>query len=228
VFARHGTPQVVTTDNGPQFNSELTRIFLDLYDVYIHFSTTYHPETNGMTENRNREIGKYLRLLGQKEKDWDIVLPSALWALRTSRNTATKHSSFELVYGRIDQQPFELATTLPTSNVQATNEEKLLEKFCNHYKWVLEASQNMKKTNKKWEEERNENFRNNKQNTIRKNDLVKVQNFSRFKLDPYFVGPYKVIGKHFNAVKLADPDTGLVLERPVHLKNVQKYKTTLE
>ncbi|KAL6611532.1 hypothetical protein U3516DRAFT_551354 [Neocallimastix sp. 'constans'] len=75
---------------------------------------------------------------------------------------------------------------------------------------------------------RNENFRNNKQNTIRKNDLVKVQNFSRFKLDPYFVGPYKVIGKHFNAVKLADPDTGLVLERPVHLKNVQKYKTTLE
>ena len=145
VFARHGTPQVVTTDNGPQFNSELTRIFLDLYDVYIHFSTTYHPETNGMTENRNREIGKYLRLLGQKEKDWDIVLPSALWALRTSRNTATKHSSFELVYGRIDQQPFELATTLPTSNVQATNEEKLLEKFCNHYKWVLEASQNMKK-----------------------------------------------------------------------------------
>ena len=28
VFARHGTPQVVT--NGPQFNSELTRIFLDL------------------------------------------------------------------------------------------------------------------------------------------------------------------------------------------------------
>ena len=53
-----------------------------------------------MTENRNREIGKYLRLLGQKEKDLDIVLPSALWALRTSRNTATKHSSFELVYGR--------------------------------------------------------------------------------------------------------------------------------
>ena len=29
VVARHGTPQVVTTDNGPQFNSELTRIFLE-------------------------------------------------------------------------------------------------------------------------------------------------------------------------------------------------------
>jgi len=35
VFARHGTPQVVTTDNGPLFNSEIARIFLDLYDVKI-------------------------------------------------------------------------------------------------------------------------------------------------------------------------------------------------
>ena len=59
VFARHGTPQVITTDNGTQFNSDMTRIFLDLYDVYIHFSATYHPENNGMTENRNRKIGKY-------------------------------------------------------------------------------------------------------------------------------------------------------------------------
>ena len=228
VFSRHGTPQVITTDNRTQFNADMTRIFLDLYDVYIHFATSYHPETNGMTENRNREIGKYLRLLGEKEQDWDLVLPAALWALRTSRNTATKYSSFELLYGRVDQQPFELATTLPTTNVQATNEEKLLEKFCDHYKWVIEASHNMKKINRKWEQERNENYKNNKQNKIKINDLVKVRNFSRFKFDPYYVGPYKVIGINFNTVKLADPTTNLVLERPVHLKNVLKYNTTSE
>lgn len=228
VFARHGTPQVITTDNGTQFNSDMTRIFLDLYDVYIHFSATYHPETNGMTENRNREIGKYLRVLGEKEKDWDLVLPSALWALRTSRNTPTKFSSFELLYGRIDQQPFELATTLPTTNVTATNEEQLLEKFCDHYKWIIEASRNMKKINKKWEEERNETYRNNKQNEIKVNDLVKVRNFSRFKFDPYFVGPFRVVGIHYNTVKLADPKNGLQLERPVHLKNVLKFYTNSE
>jgi thiamine phosphate synthase YjbQ (UPF0047 family) len=60
VFARHGSPQVITTDNGPQFSSDMTKIFLDLYDVYVKFVTTYHPESNGLTENRNKEIGKLL------------------------------------------------------------------------------------------------------------------------------------------------------------------------
>ncbi len=94
VFARHGSPQVITTDNGPQFSSDMTKIFLDLYDVYVKFVTTYHPESNGLTENRNKEIGKLLRLLGKKNKDWDEILPSALWALRTAKHTTTNHSSF--------------------------------------------------------------------------------------------------------------------------------------
>jgi len=57
-----------------------------------------------LVENRNKEIDKLLRLLGEENKDWDEVLPSALWALRTTKNSVTKHSSFELVYGREDQQ----------------------------------------------------------------------------------------------------------------------------
>jgi len=86
IFARFGTPYTITTDNGVQFNSDFTKIFLDLYDVYIKFTVTYHPESNGLTENRNREIGKLLRLLGNKEKEWHLILPFALWALRTSKN----------------------------------------------------------------------------------------------------------------------------------------------
>jgi len=34
-FARHGVPQVITTDNGVQFTSDMTKIFLDLYDSLI-------------------------------------------------------------------------------------------------------------------------------------------------------------------------------------------------
>jgi len=63
VFARHGIPEILVTDNGPQFRSDKTKSFLDLYGVYVHFTSTYHPESNGEVENRNKEIGKYLRLL---------------------------------------------------------------------------------------------------------------------------------------------------------------------
>jgi len=69
VFSRHGVPQTITTDNGVQFNSDMIKMILDLYDVYVRFSTTYHPETNGLTENRNKEIGKLLRLSGNKQKE---------------------------------------------------------------------------------------------------------------------------------------------------------------
>jgi len=47
VFSRHGIPEVLVTDNGPQFRSEKTKSFLDLYGVYVHFTSTYHPESNG-------------------------------------------------------------------------------------------------------------------------------------------------------------------------------------
>lgn len=34
-------------------------MFLDLYDVCIKFVITYHPESNGLVENRNKEIDNY-------------------------------------------------------------------------------------------------------------------------------------------------------------------------
>ena len=147
VFARHGSPQVITTDNGPQFSSDMTKIFLDLYDVYVRFVTTYHPESNGLTENRNKEIGKLLRLLGKKNKDWDEILPSALWALRTAKHTTTNYSSFELVYGREDQQPFDIAAR-PTKGINKSSDEILLEKFINHFRWTCEAAENIKTASK--------------------------------------------------------------------------------
>jgi len=224
VFARHGVPQVITTDNGVQFSSDMTKIFLDLYDVYIKFTSTYHPESNGLTENRNKEIGKLLRLLSDEHKEWDEVLPSALWALRTAKNSVTNHSSFELVYGREDQQPFDIAAR-PTKEIGKSSDEVLLEKFVNHYLWTMEAANNVKNANKYWATRREEKNSMSQAKAIRPGDLVLVRNFNRSKLEPYFVGPLKVIKKQFNTVTLADPKTGIQVNRNVHLKNIVKYNS---
>ena len=66
----------------------------------------------------------------------------------------------------------------------------------------------------------------NKQEEIKIGDLVKVRNFSRTKLEPYYVGPLEVIKKQFNTVTLAEPNSGIQLDRNVHLKNILKYKST--
>jgi len=224
VFARHGVPQIITTDNGPQFSSDMTKIFLDLYDVYIKFVTPYHPESNGLVENRNKEIGKLLRLLGKKNKDWDEILPSALWALRTTKNSVTNHSSFELVYGREDQQPFDIAAR-PTKGVGKSSDEILLEKFTSHYRWVIEAASNIKNASKYWAARRDEKNSMNQAKRIKPGDLVLVRNFSRTKLEPYFAGPLEVVKKQYNTVTLADPATGIQMNRNVHLKNIVKFNS---
>jgi len=99
VFSKNGIPQIIVIDNGVQFTSDI-KIFLDLYNIYIHFVSIHHPESYDLVENRNREFGKQLRNFSYDNKNWDILLPLALWALRTSESTVSGYSSFELLYGR--------------------------------------------------------------------------------------------------------------------------------
>ena len=223
VFSRHGVPEVLVTDNGSQFKSDKTKAFLDLYGVFVHFVAVYHPESNGMVENRNKEIGKYLRILcNQNVTNWDVLLPSALWALRTCKSETTKFSSFELLYGRRDLQPFELTLNLDKREPCESFSEYLIRKFTKHYKWITEAINNISTANKIWEERRNQ-IKRMKAN-YNSGDLVLVRLINRRKLDPYFVGPLRIVKKEFNTVTLADPITGEIADRNVHLKNIVPYK----
>ena len=108
-----------------------------------------------------------LRLLGKKNQNWNEVLPSALWALRTAENTTTGYSSFELVFGREDQQPYDIAVRT-MENAGKSYDEILMEKFVRHYKWTREACENVKNANKYWATRRKE---------LKVGDLVLVRNF---------------------------------------------------
>ena len=225
VFARHGTPEQLITDNGPQFCSDKTKAFLDLHDVFVRFITTYHPASNGEVENRNKEISKYLRILGNSEDDWDDVLPSALWALRTCKNEVTKFSSFELLYGRKDLQPFELGLNVGGINKNEDEEEYWIRKFINHHKWIEEAIKNIETANNLWMDRRKQMKR--LRADFKPGDLILIRAFNRRKLDPYFIGPLKIVKKELNTVIVCDPISGEIAERNVHLKNIIPYFTEI-
>jgi len=223
VFSRHGIPEVIITDNGPQFTSDKTKAFLDLYGVYVQYVSVYHPESNGMVENRNKEIGKYLKILcNNKVLTWDEMLPSALWALRTCKNETTKFSSFELLYGRRDLQPFELIVNLDKKEEYENEEEYWIRKFTKHHSWILEAINNIQTANRIWEDRRNQVRR--MRSKYQPGDLVLVRTINRRKLEPYFTGPLRIVRKQFNTVTLCDPITNEVADRNVHVKNIIPYK----
>lgn len=222
VFSRHGPPEIIITDNGSSFISEITKMMVDLYGSWIHFVTPHHPQSNGMIENRNREIGKMLRLLIENEQEWDECLPSVLWALRTTRNSKTKFSSFELLYGRKDTWPIEIMFPDIHKEPNESEEEFNFRRFLRHYKWVKEAMEYSEHANRYWEQRMG--FSKALKKKYKVGDYVLIRLFNRSKLDPYFYGPFKVVKEpKYNTVVLEDPNTGKLLSRNVHLKNIYPY-----
>src|ERR1700748_500907 len=71
-----------------------------------HIQTTaYHPQGNGLMERMNQMIKNTIAKAVQSQGgDWDLYLPSALFALRTIKQETTKFTPFELTHGRKAKQ----------------------------------------------------------------------------------------------------------------------------
>ncbi|SJL16876.1 uncharacterized protein ARMOST_20406 [Armillaria ostoyae] len=101
VYARHGMPQVVISDQGPQFVSKFMTELYQMLDVTQNASTVFHLQTNGQTECVNHEIEKYLRIfINFQQDDWADWLPIAEFAHNNRVHSATGKSPFMILYGR--------------------------------------------------------------------------------------------------------------------------------
>ena len=53
VYRLHGMPEGITSDRDPIFISQFWKEFFKLQSVELKLSTSYHPQTDGQTENVN-------------------------------------------------------------------------------------------------------------------------------------------------------------------------------
>ena len=101
IICRHGCPAELLTDQGTHFINELLNAMCDQLGVKHRLSTTYHPQTNGLVERFNRTLCEILvKYSSEYKEDWDVFLPSALFAYRTIRQNTTRYEPFYLTYGR--------------------------------------------------------------------------------------------------------------------------------
>ena len=103
MFARHGIPEVVVSDNGPQYSCETFKEFACDFQFQHDTSSPYYPQGNGEAERAVRTIKSLLKKNGDPYK--------ALLAYRTTP-TATGYSPCELLMGRL------LRNTVPTTRDQ--------------------------------------------------------------------------------------------------------------
>ena len=110
----HGVPERLITDNGTHFNNHLLRTITTSMNIPHAFSASYHPQTNGQVERFNATFAAQLAKYCDSEKtDWDLYLPSVVYAYNTSVHSTTKFTPYELAFARSPKSPFEpLSTTI--------------------------------------------------------------------------------------------------------------------
>ncbi|GFT48584.1 retrovirus-related Pol polyprotein from transposon 412 [Trichonephila clavipes] len=80
--SRFGTPAILTTDSGRQFESLLFKALSKLLGVQKCRTTGYHPQANGMIEELHRPLKSAIKCHATER--WTVVLPIILLGLRAS------------------------------------------------------------------------------------------------------------------------------------------------
>ncbi|BBH03402.1 hypothetical protein Prudu_014267 [Prunus dulcis] len=110
VIRLHGLPVSIVSDRDVKFVSYFWKTLWKLFGTSLKFSSAFHPQTDGQTEVVNRSLGDLLRcLVGDKQGNWDLILPVAEFAYNNSANRTTGKSPFEIVYGVMPRPPIDLA-----------------------------------------------------------------------------------------------------------------------
>lgn len=100
IFRNFGIPEDIVSDRGPQFISRFWRAFCSLLGVSVSLSSGYHPQTNGQTERKIQEIGRFLRTFcHDRQHSWHQFLPWAEYAQNSLRQPATGLTPFQCILG---------------------------------------------------------------------------------------------------------------------------------
>ena len=96
IFAIHGLPRVLVTDNGPQFTAKEFADFLKTNRIVHHTSAPYHPATNGLAENMVQNVKHWL-----KKQDKGPLAVSITAFLRTYTATSKSHDFREHIWTKV-------------------------------------------------------------------------------------------------------------------------------
>ncbi|XP_030849528.1 uncharacterized protein K02A2.6-like [Strongylocentrotus purpuratus] len=96
IFACHGIPETIMSDNGPPFNSQDFATFMQEYEIEHITSSPYYPKSNGKAESAVKIAKGLLRKTTEAQEDFQLALLN--W-----RNTPTAgldSSPAQRLYGR--------------------------------------------------------------------------------------------------------------------------------
>ncbi|GJX25006.1 putative reverse transcriptase domain-containing protein [Tanacetum coccineum] len=205
VVTRHGIPVSIICDRDPRFASNFWRSLQNALGTNLDMSTAYHPQTDGQSERTIQTLEDMLRACAiDFGKGWVNHLPLVEFSYNNSYHASIKAAPFEALYGRKCRSPVcwtEVgeAQILGPELIQETTEK------------IIQIKHRM-------------------QAALGDKVMLKVSPWKgvvrfgkRGKLNPRYVGPFKVLEKVGEvAYKLELPEELSRVHNTFHVSNLKK------
>ena len=108
-ISRFGTPHLIVSDQGSNFNSKLFMEVCQLLQIAKKRTSPYRPSANGQVERCNRSILQLLRCFSNDEQNhWDENLQLVASAMRATVNRQTEYTPNKMMLGREVIQPLDI------------------------------------------------------------------------------------------------------------------------
>ena len=123
LFATHGLPVELVTDNGPQFVAREMKNFLKSNGVHHILCSPYHPASNGEAERAVRTFKESMKTMKTEPGSLSEQL-----GYRTTPHTATSCTPAELLMGR--RIRIRLDLLYPSLSARISEKSRLVDHSC--------------------------------------------------------------------------------------------------
>ena len=119
IFSRHGLPEIIVSDNGPQFTAKEFQQFCSNNGILHRTSAAYKPSTNGQAERVVQILKSAIRQAQLTNTDVATVLAKYLLVYRNTPHSTTGESPSMLLMGRRLRTRLDLLTPSVEKHVES-------------------------------------------------------------------------------------------------------------